>query len=182
VRRRQLPNAITAARLLGCVGFAALFMAGAARAALVAYVALELGDQLDGKLAKRLGLTTITGGYFDPFVDSLTHLTGFACLMHAGLVPLWAFLIFLFREQGLLFLRLLASLQGVTLSGRWPGKLKAAVHAVVIAIGLMTVSGVARAPWPPSLPIALAVAASVLSGAYYLVRYAAVVRAAFAEE
>jgi phosphatidylglycerophosphate synthase len=185
MNRRQLPNAITAARLAGCIAFAALFLVGATRAALAVYVALEALDQLDGKLAKRLGLVTITGGYFDPFVDSLTHLTAFACLMQAGIVPLWAFLVFLFREMGLLFLRLLASVQGRTLSGRWPGKLKAAVHAVVVALGLAAVSGVAPPPGQIAAllatAVALAVAASVASGALYLVAYAPIVRAAFAE-
>jgi CDP-diacylglycerol--glycerol-3-phosphate 3-phosphatidyltransferase len=181
IARRQLPNAITAARLVGCVGFAALFIGGAARVALAVYVVLEALDQLDGKLAKRWRLTTVTGGYFDPFVDSLTHLTAFACLMQAGVVPLWAFLVFLFRELALLFLRLLASVQGRTLQGAWPGKLKAAVHAVVVTLGLATVSGLTRAPTAMTLAVALAVAASVASGAVYAVAYAPIIRAAFGE-
>jgi CDP-diacylglycerol---glycerol-3-phosphate 3-phosphatidyltransferase len=181
MNRRQLPNAITAARLVGCVAFAALFIAGAGRAALAVYVALEAGDQLDGTVAKRWRLTTTTGGYFDPFVDSLTHLTGFACLMQAGQVPLWAFLVLLFREQAVAFLRLLACLQGQVCSGGWPGKLKAAVHAVVIGVGLATASGLPAAPWPPALSVALAVTASVVSGAVYLAGYATVLRAAFSE-
>jgi CDP-diacylglycerol--glycerol-3-phosphate 3-phosphatidyltransferase len=179
--RRQLPNAITAARLLGCIAFAALFIGGALRAALALYVVLEALDQLDGKLAKRWNAATVTGGYFDPFVDSLTHLTAFACLMQAGVVPLWAFLVFLFREVGLLFLRLLASVQGRRLRGAWPGKLKAAVHALVVALGLATVSGLMVPPYPMSVAVALAVAASVLSGAVYAVAYAPILRAAFAE-
>jgi CDP-diacylglycerol--glycerol-3-phosphate 3-phosphatidyltransferase len=182
IARRQWPNAITAARLVGCVGFAALFIAGAGRAALALYVVLEALDQLDGKLAKRWQLVTVTGGYFDPFVDSLTHLTAFACLMQAGVVPLWAFLVFLFRELSLMFLRLLARVQGRTLHGAWPGKLKAAVHAVVVALGLATVSGAIAVP-PPMLTwaVTLAVAASLASGAVYAVAYAPIVRAAFAE-
>jgi CDP-diacylglycerol--glycerol-3-phosphate 3-phosphatidyltransferase len=179
--RRQLPNAITAARLAGCAVFAALFLVGALRAALALYLALEAADQLDGKLAKRWRVVTVTGGYFDPFVDSLTHLTAFACLMQAGQVPLWAFLVLLARELGLLFLRLLAVVQGLKLKGAWPGKLKAAVHAVVVALGLAAVAHVLAPPWPMALSVDLAVAASVLSGVVYAVRYAPIVRAAFAD-
>ncbi len=179
---RQLPNAITFARLVGCAIFALAFMAGAVRAALAIYVALEALDQLDGKLAARLDCRTVTGGYFDPFVDSVTHLTAFACLLTAGVVPLWAYLTFLVRELGVMFLRLLASVQGVRLAGSWPGKVKAAVHAVAIALGLAALGGVARAPWPPSVSVAAAVAASVLSGAYYVARHRAILARAFRED
>jgi CDP-diacylglycerol---glycerol-3-phosphate 3-phosphatidyltransferase len=171
----SLPNTITFARLLGCIVFAALFIGGFIAAALTVYIILELLDQADGKLAKLLHSETVTGGYFDPFVDSLTHLTAFACLMRIGAVPLWAFLVFLFREFGLLFLRLLASVQGRRLRGRWPGKLKAAVHAVVVVVAMCRAPG-AAGPW-----ILAAVIASVLSGAFYLAEYRGVLQRAFSE-
>ena len=179
---RSLPNAITGARLLGCILFACLFARGAYSAALALYVVLELLDQADGKLAKALHLETTTGKFFDPFVDSLTHLTAFAALSSIGVVPLWALLVFVFREFGLLFLRLLASLQGTQLGGHWPGKLKALVHAVVVTVCLAVTSGRLRdARWPLPMWIDLAVTASVLSGVCYAARYRAVIARAFAE-
>ena len=170
----NLPNRITLARLLGCVAFAGLFILGHTTAALITYVLLEVLDQADGKLATWMHLETVTGGYFDPFVDSLTHLTAFACLLQVGTVPLWAFLIFLFREFGLLFLRLLASLQGTRLRGQWPGKVKAAVHAVVVVVCLL------RAPGPATWWVDAAVAASVVSGGFYLFAYRRILAHAFA--
>lgn len=179
---RSLPNAITGARLFGCILFACLFARAAYSAALALYVVLELLDQADGKLAKALHLETTTGRFFDPFVDSLTHLTAFAALLSIGVVPLWALLVFVFREFGLLFLRLLASLQGTQLGGHWPGKAKALVHASVVTLCLAVVSGRLRSALLP-LPIwiDLAATASVLSGVYYAARYCAVIGRAFAE-
>ena len=179
---RHLPNAITFARLVGCILFAWLFSHAAYGAALALYVVLELLDQADGKLAKALHLETTTGKFFDPFVDSLTHLTAFAGLLSIGRVPLWALLVFVFREFGLLFLRLLASLQGTQLGGHWPGKTKALVHAVVVILALGVVSGRLTSPlWPLPVWIDLAAAASVLSGVYYAARYRGVIVRAFSE-
>jgi CDP-diacylglycerol---glycerol-3-phosphate 3-phosphatidyltransferase len=175
----SLPNVITLARLFGCMLFAALFLCGDRIAALSLYVSLELLDQADGKIAKAWSLTTRTGAVFDPFVDSMTHLTAFLCLLSIGLVPPWAFLIFLFREFGLMFVRLLAGQQGLSLSGAWPGKAKALVHAVVVPILLCDHAGVVRLRVSLALWVHLAAGASVLSGLLYLRHYRAVLRRAF---
>lgn len=151
-------------------------------AVLILYTLQELLDQVDGKLAVAFHWETTTGKFFDPFVDSVTHLTAFACLLSIQLLPLWMYCIFLFREIGLLFLRLLASLQGTLLGGHMAGKIKALIHAIVIfscfwQLNFGTSLLLERALW-----LELALTASVLSGIFYLFKYKAVLRKAFGHE
>lgn len=175
---RALPNLITGARLLGCAPLIAFFSCGSYGAVLLTYAVMELLDQADGKIAMALGLRTRTGQYFDPFVDSVTHLCVFACLMSLGMLPAWMYLVMLVRELGLQFLRLLGALQGMEVGSHYAGKLKALVHAVV---ALVILAGLAMGhPLLPSRPLLdLAVLASVLSGLVYLHRYWGVLRISF---
>lgn len=175
----MIPNLITLIRLLACLPLVYCFVAGRYDIVLVIYAAQEILDQLDGKLAKAFGWTTTTGQFFDPFADSLTHLTAFACLITVSFVPLWMYFIFLFREFGLLFLRLLAGLQGVILRGQWAGKLKALTHAVVLLACFWRLSHGSDLLVNPASWISLAVVASVLSGIYYLFLYRSVLKRTF---
>jgi CDP-diacylglycerol--glycerol-3-phosphate 3-phosphatidyltransferase len=177
-RIRALPNLITAARLVGCAPLIIFFSFGRHGAVLATYALLELLDQADGKIAMALGLRSRTGQYFDPFVDSVTHLCVFACLMSLGMLPVWMYLVMLVRELGLQFLRLLGALEGIEVGSHYAGKLKALVHAVV---ALVILTGLATGhPLLPNRPLLdLAVLASILSGLVYLHRYRAVLRVSF---
>lgn len=176
---RALPNLITVLRLAGSVLMAVFFIYGHYQITLSIYLLLEFLDQLDGKLAKACHWETTTGKFFDPFVDSFTHLTAFAGLMTVGLVPLWMYLVFLFREFGLLFLRLLASLQRVELAGHWPGKGKALIHALAIFVCFWRLSFGQNILFDISSWLLLALTASVLSGIFYLWKYNFILRKAF---
>lgn len=174
-----VPNLITLIRLIACIPLVGFFLNGNYTMALVTYTLQEFLDQLDGKIAMAFNWETTTGKFFDPFVDSMTHLTAFACLMTVQMVPLWIYLIFLFREAGLLFLRLLAALQGTLLGGHWAGKMKALIHAVVIfaslwKLGFGTTLLLSTMTW-----LQIAVAASLLSGLFYLFKYSSVLKRAF---
>lgn len=178
----SIPNWITSLRLAGCPLLIALFVMGSYKALLVTYAMMELLDQVDGKLAKVMKWQTEVGKFFDPFVDSLTHLIALACLMNVGLVPLWMYAVFLFREFGLLFLRLLAALQGVSLGGHWAGKAKATVHAVVIFVCLWRLTFQSDVVFKASAWLWMALTASIASGIFYLYRYGFVLRKAFQHE
>jgi len=95
-------------------------------------------------------------------------------------VPLWMFLVFLFRESSLSFLRLLASLQGIRLGGSWAGKTKAFTHVLAILVYLWSLTGasetlsLAPSPW-----LYLAVLASIVTGIYYFAEYRMVLVKAF---
>lgn len=100
-------------------------------------IVMELSDMVDGRLARGSGSVTSFGKLFDPFADVLSHLTTFLCFMLAGIMPSWAFLVILFREYSMLFLRLLLTEKGVTMAARKGGKLKSFMYAVSLLASLL---------------------------------------------
>ncbi|MBI2058375.1 MAG: CDP-alcohol phosphatidyltransferase family protein [Nitrospirae bacterium] len=177
---RHIPNAITFLRLLLCIALAAFLIRQNYQGALFVYIVEEVLDQADGKLARLLSAGSETGRVFDPFVDTLVHLTAFSGLLTMGAIPLWMFLVILFRELLMGFLRLLASVQGERIGAHWPGQAKALLHAVAIVFSLATLAypreyGLGISGW-----MAVAASASVASGAIYLWVYRLVLRKAFA--
>ena len=72
---------------------------------LICYVTAELSDLLDGKIARKYHLVTDLGKVMDPFADTLSHLTFFVCFYGMGLMPAIAFIIIMWREFSILFLR-----------------------------------------------------------------------------
>ena len=73
----------------------------------ITYAIAELSDLLDGKIARKYNLVTDLGKVMDPFADTLSHLTFFVCFMSRGIMPAWAFIIIMWREFSILFLRML---------------------------------------------------------------------------
>lgn len=94
----NLPNALTLLRLLLVPVFAALYLTGSVRLALVVYVAAALTDALDGFLARKLNQITSFGKLFDPLADKLMQLTMLICLATTGHVA-WVYIgILLLKE------------------------------------------------------------------------------------
>lgn len=110
-------------------------------------IIMELSDMFDGMLARGSGSVSSFGKLFDPFADVLSHLTTFLCFVLAGIMPAWAFLLILFREYSMLFLRLLLIEKGVTMAARKGGKLKSFMYAVSLLVSLLywTLSGLLAA-------------------------------------
>lgn len=79
---------------------------------LLCYATAEITDLIDGKIARRYHLVTDLGKVMDPFADTLSHLTFFVCFMDKGIMPAWCFIIIMWREFSILFLRMLLIKQG----------------------------------------------------------------------
>ncbi len=118
----NIPNRLTVLRLiLVPVFFIAYSLTGwfgPAMAAvstvlmLLCYATAEITDLVDGKIARRYHLVTDLGKVMDPFADTLSHLTFFVCFMDKGIMPAWCFIIIMWREFAILFLRMLLIKQG----------------------------------------------------------------------
>lgn len=76
------------------------------------YLVAEISDLLDGKIARKNNLVTDLGKVLDPFADTLSHLTFFVCFLSYGIMPAWAFVIIMWREFAILFMRMLIIKQG----------------------------------------------------------------------
>jgi len=101
---------------------------------------IEITDFVDGRIARRTDSVTPLGKVFDPFADSFARLTYFLSYLVTGIMPGWVFLILLYRDLGISFIRLMVMSKGIALAARMSGKIKAWVYAVAGGAGLALVT------------------------------------------
>jgi CDP-diacylglycerol--glycerol-3-phosphate 3-phosphatidyltransferase len=85
----------------------------------------EITDLIDGKIARSRNEVSDFGKLFDPLADTLTWITFFLCFVADRILPTLPFLIILYREFGILFLRNLMLRKGSAMGARRGGKIKA---------------------------------------------------------
>ena len=96
---------------------------------IVLFAVIELTDLLDGYFARKLNQTSDLGKVLDPFADSFSRLTYFLCFTLIGLMPVWVFVLVLYRDLGVSFIRLLMAKRGIVMPARLSGKIKAVIYA-----------------------------------------------------
>jgi len=101
---------------------------------------MEISDYVDGRIARASSEVSDFGKLFDPFADVMARVTYFVCFAFEGIMPLWVFLIILYREFGILFLRMLLSFKGIAMGARPGGKLKAGLYMVSGLLALVFVT------------------------------------------
>lgn len=128
---------LTGSRLVIAPVFAWFFIIGFQRqsqlfmwVAIGLALALELTDMFDGMVARARNEVTDLGKVFDPVADSLSRQTLFISYMVTGIIPLWMYLIFFYRDGLIQLLRIVCASTGVVLAARPSGKFKAIVQAV----------------------------------------------------
>lgn len=99
----------------------------------------EFTDFLDGFYARKYRQVSDFGKLFDPFGDVILHLTAFSCLTFSGYMPPWAFMLILYREFTMLFIRLMAIQKGVAIAARKGGKSKTVLYIVTVFYSLFLV-------------------------------------------
>lgn len=166
----NLADRITASRLFLAPLFFALFTWGRAvgmaplllvLSLWVLFGAIEASDLLDGKVARGQKTVSSFGKLFDPFADVVARLTYFVCFSSIGIMPGWILLLILYREFGMLFLRMLLAERGIAMGARPGGKAKAVLYMVAGAASLLLFS-LDLTGWLGSLLPALRVVVLVL--------------------
>ena len=94
----------------------------------IIFLIVELSDLLDGMVARMRKEESDFGKLFDPFADVLVRVTYFLCFIVSGFLPVFPFLIILYREFGILFLRVLMMKKGIAMGARMGGKIKAVTY------------------------------------------------------
>ncbi len=142
----NLADKLTASRLVMAPVFFVIFFWGSAMglpplARVVILWALffmiELSDLFDGMAARARETVSGFGKLFDPFADVFARLTYFVCFAYTGIMPLWLFLVIIYREFGQLFLRQLLAEKGVAMGARKGGKTKAVFYMLAGAASLI---------------------------------------------
>lgn len=88
------------------------------------FVYMEFTDFLDGFYARKYNQVSDFGKLFDPFADVVANLTVLLAFTLSGIVPLFIFIIILYRELGILFVRMHARGNGITIGAKKGGKVK----------------------------------------------------------
>lgn len=138
----NIPNKLTVTRLvLAPIIFFWFSFSNAGNSVL--YVAVlaflflgsELTDLLDGKIARKKNLVTDLGKVMDPFADVICHLTYFTCFVIAGYMPVFCFIIILWREFTQTFMRMLLVSKGQVMPANMFGKIKTCCYALCSFVG-----------------------------------------------
>ncbi|MEV8176069.1 CDP-diacylglycerol--glycerol-3-phosphate 3-phosphatidyltransferase [Microbacterium sp. NPDC079176] len=180
---RQLPNAITVARIpLAVIFFVLLLIGGtfglddiAVRwiAAVLFIVAIST-DWVDGYLARRYEIVSDFGKLWDPIADKLLTGAGFIGLAILGELNWWLVIIILIREWGITIHRLMVAKEHVV-AAAWMGKIKTAVQAVALSWALLPLHVViGLEPWllVTAILMVLVLILTVASGIDYIVAQA----------
>jgi CDP-diacylglycerol--glycerol-3-phosphate 3-phosphatidyltransferase len=122
------------------VYFPSLFPYGAAWTIpflwIIAIVA-QLTDLFDGMAARKHNEVSDFGKFFDPFADTILQLTGILCFVIDGIFPAFLFLLVIYREYSILFIRNLMMKKGIAMGARISGKIKTVTYIIAEAVALM---------------------------------------------
>ena len=146
------------------------------------FVLVELSDMVDGAIARSQGIVSDLGKLLDPFADVVSRLTYFIVFAAFNIMPVWMFTLIMYREVGIIFVRMMMIRDGVALAARKGGKLKAVMYAVSTGFGLLMLMHLRLQnlhgfmPWLPWVTIG-AFGVSVLLAWGSFVDYLLVVRA-----
>jgi CDP-diacylglycerol--glycerol-3-phosphate 3-phosphatidyltransferase len=173
---RQLPNAITIARILCAPVFLSLLLAdggadgGMRWAAAILFIVAIATDGVDGYIARRHNIVTDLGKLLDPIADKI--LTGFAFIGLSILaeLPWWVTALVLVREIGITVHRLVVASDHVV-AAAWMGKLKTIAQAVALSLALLPLSEIVGGwvVWLNIITMWAAVLLTVASGIDYVI-------------
>jgi len=121
-----IPNLVGYARLAALPVFCLLAFSshdGRTAVSSLLYLAITLGDYVDGFLARATGQYSRMGALLDPVVDRLAVLAGAAVCWHFELLPRWALAILAAREVITLVLSQMALRRGLDIEVNWIGRI-----------------------------------------------------------
>ncbi|MDR2211434.1 MAG: CDP-diacylglycerol--glycerol-3-phosphate 3-phosphatidyltransferase [Spirochaetaceae bacterium] len=130
----------------------------------IIFVISEITDMIDGMVARKRGEVSDFGKLFDPFADTLVQLSYFLCFVLEGILPAFLFLVVLYREFSILFVRNLMLRKGIAMGARITGKIKTVAY-IVTGAGALLMSSLSRMGDPGEAFSAAAPVHRILYGA-----------------
>jgi CDP-diacylglycerol--glycerol-3-phosphate 3-phosphatidyltransferase len=125
-------------------------------------------DLLDGYLARRWGISTRTGAWLDPLADKLLVGAPVVTLVVLDRFPLWAAVVILVRELGIVGLRVWLGTRGKGMPARPLAKAKTFIQLTAIFLYVLPLP----TAWdgPKLAVLVAAVALTMATGVDYVVR------------
>lgn len=131
----NLPNILTIGRIV-LIPLVLYFLAGGTPRggyyAALLFALASVTDALDGYLARKWNLITVTGKFLDPLADKILVMAILVMLVSLGRIPVWLVVILLTREISITALRSIASSEGLVIAAGSEGKIKTALQLVAI--------------------------------------------------
>ncbi len=164
LRPLTLPNMVGFIRLAAVPLFLYLAFSsddGRSAPAAIVFLAISLGDYLDGFLARVTGQYSRMGAILDPVVDRLTIVSGAIVCWHFELLPRWALAALVVREIITLGLAHYGLRHGVDIEVNWLGRV--AVFPIMAAIFFSMLFG----GWLPTTLLIVGLVLSILATILY---------------
>ncbi|XJS11559.1 CDP-diacylglycerol--glycerol-3-phosphate 3-phosphatidyltransferase [Aerococcaceae bacterium WGS1372] len=135
----------------------------------IVFAVASFTDYLDGHLARKHGLVTSFGEFFDPMADKLLVISALIMLTAQGRIPAWIVIIIISRELLVTGLRvLLATHSGKVMAAALPGKVKTFTQMFAILFYLFNDIGFALFNIPiATILIYVCLIFTIYSGADY---------------
>lgn len=150
----KLANLITLSRLVLAPVFLLAFTRGSDTGdrtwlvwAFVLACSFEITDMVDGWVARRFEQTSNLGKILDPLADSISRFTVFLAFLAEGYVSAWVVAPMFWRDSIVSTIRVLAASQGIIVSARFSGKVKAIVQGAAILVILAVACFRDATPW-----------------------------------
>jgi CDP-diacylglycerol--glycerol-3-phosphate 3-phosphatidyltransferase len=127
----------TGVRILLAPVVMALILGGSDTAAAIVFLVAAATDWVDGRLARRWGVTTRLGAFLDTTADKLLVMGALLGLLATDRVDVWVAFVVIAREVVVLGLRAIAAAAAVVISASIWGKLKFNVQVVGITLAIL---------------------------------------------
>jgi CDP-diacylglycerol--glycerol-3-phosphate 3-phosphatidyltransferase len=131
----NLPNMITVARILVIPIFVWFIYDGDPWYSVLAasvFTFAAVSDVIDGFLARRWNMITVTGKLLDPLADKLIVAAALVMMVRLGRIPAWIVIVLLSREFIVTGLRQVAASEGLVIAAGQEGKWKTAMQLTAI--------------------------------------------------
>ena len=184
----NLPNQITASRLVIAVALFFCLHVDYYAVSLILFLLAALTDWVDGYLARQMGQITQLGRILDPFADKFVICGTFIFLsaVPSSRIAPWMAVVLVGREMLVTALRSFLEQKGKDFSANIPGKLKMVFQCLAAVASLILVwmtqsgyMGLTLASWLPHLvtiTVWLAVLSTLYSGGVYILAAARLLR------
>lgn len=131
----------------------------------------QLTDYWDGHYARKRNEVSDFGKLFDPFADVMLNLTLFLCAQGSvtgkGYMPIFLFVLILYREFSMNFLRMVAVSKGTAIAARKGGKFKT-VFYIVSGFLMLTLESLFRLGFAEQISAFVPVVRIILKVMFYI--------------
>ena len=144
--------------------------------AVVLVIAAGLSDFLDGYIARKRGITSILGAFWDTTADKILVSGVLIALVSVGRASVWVTFIIMTREFVVTAVRSVVAMDGMLVPASLAGKAKAIVQFVALGLAMLRLPE----PWGPfyldEYWMLLAAVVTIASGWDYIARFSEAVR------